>query len=323
MFLLSLFKQTWKVLWRHPSLWVYGMFLAILGQGGMSEVVLRALSTLYSVPRGARLSDILLEKDFWWVSSISVQNIPTLLLKGLGGLLALFGIFLSMAAIPLAVRAMVERRRVLSIQELLRSAAEHVLKVAALFVLSSVVFLLLLAPAVLLLKSVGDPTITVRLGEWTLVALLAAASAMVFFVALYATNAIVLGSYSLLAGIREGWSIFARHWVVSVECGLAFFVFNILAAQFTNTLIRPILTAAYLATLFLVGHGHTTAAHVTFIIVDVVFVTLVWVLLVSLYAAFQTIFWSLLYLQLSVRMAPKSRLHIFTEPKSIPRAANA
>ncbi len=323
MFLLSLFKQSWKVLWRHPSLWVYGMFLAILGQGGMSEVVLRAISTLYSVPRGAGLSDILLEKDFWWVSGFSRQDIPLVLLKGVGGALALVGIFLAMAAIPLAVRSVIERRRAMPVKDLLGAAAQHAFKVGTLFVCSSIVFLLLLLPAVLLLRSVGEPTATARLGEWTLVVVLAAASAMVFFVALYATNAIVLGSLSLQDGIRQGWSVFARHWIVSIECGLAFFIFNVLAAQVTDTLIRPILAVSYLATLFLVGQGHTTAAYITFVLVGVVFVTLVWVLLVSLYAAFQTIFWSTLYLQLSTRMAPKPRLHIFTELKSAPRAVSA
>lgn len=312
MLLLSLFHQTWKVLWKNPSLWVFGLFLAILGQGGVSEVVLRAISTFYRSPRGAQVFDVVLERDFWMIGSFTSADLPMTLLKGVGGLVALAGILLSMVAIPLAVVALEKRHRMPKIPELIRDALAHVWKVFGVFILSSAAFILLLIPLVFVLRASTDPSVGVNVGSGMLVALLAGASAIVFFLALYATNAIVFGRLSLGQGIANAASIFRRHWVMSIECGLVFFVLNILAAQVTDALIRPILAIAYLSTLFLVGQGYPTAAYVLFILLGVVLVTIVWVLLVSFYAAFQTIFWTVLYRRLSTRMALPSRLHLFT-----------
>ncbi|GEM_PF-3638668 len=320
MLLLSLFHQTWKVLWKNPALWVFGLFLAILGQGGVSEVVLRAISTFYRSPRGAQVFDVVLERDFWMIGSFTRADLPMTLLKGVGGLVALVGILLSMAAIPLAVVALEKRRRALKIPELLRDALANFWKVFGVFILSSAAFILLLVPLVLVLRASTDPSIRANVGSGMLVALLAGASAVVFFLALYATNAIVLGGLSLGHGIANAWNIFRRHWVMSVECGLVFFLLNILAAQVTDALIRPILAIAYLLTLFLIGRGYSTVAYVMFILLGVVLVTIVWVLLVSFYAAFQTIFWTVLYRQLSIRMTFPSRLHLFTALKGAPQA---
>ncbi len=326
-----LLRQSWAVLWKNPSLWFFGLFLAVLGQGGPSLVFLRPVGALRGIAQGVPLLDLVFGEEFWWVGSDMLFQFlrhptdATLLLpvavKALAGLVMFVGIVFSMSAVPLAARAVAERKRIPQVWELVGLAKPHVRGIATVFILSSILFVVALLPLSLFARVMGVSPSALLALKTLAFALIAVVSLVIFFVALYATNAIVLRCRSFPEAVREGWETFRRHWIVSIEFGVLFYFITVLVAQFINAVVTPIVQFSSVTKIFLGVRGYETLADVVFIALQVYVPAVVSVLLLIVFAVFQSAFWALLYLYLTGRALPKRRVHFFSPLRIETKAA--
>lgn len=318
----NLFRNSWSVLWKNPSLWIFGLFLAFLGQGGASEVVLRLMTAAYEAPQEARVRDLIVKKEFWQHGGIvrMVRHyfnpsepivLVTMLLTTLVVLVVLIGIVYAMAAVPIATRSFIERKKKISILEAFSSSRSAFFGVATIFLLSSAMFSFLLEIIVFIVRRSDGVGFWQGVGSGALFVVVAVASVVVFFLALYATNVIALRKTSFRSALLEAWRIVARQWMVSIEFGILFALLNVLAALCIAWFMIPFMWPSLLLSSVLAKGGFVVAGRMM-LIVGVFIVTLVGAFVQALYATFQTAFWTLLYLALSGRAAPKRRLHMFS-----------
>ncbi len=327
--LFYLLRGSWGATWKNPRLWLFGFFLAVLGQGGASAVFLRPAETLSATSQGVPLLDVFFGNEFWWVGSGTLVEflhhpsnpalLTPILVRVIAGVFVFVAIVISMAAVPMATRTIIERRRQLSFGQLIAESRKYFWNIAAVFLLSSFTFVLLLSPIALLsghttlLRSAGG------LPTFLTFFLVAAASVSVFFVALYATNAIVLRAKGVRDAIKEAWEIFAAHWIASVEFGAIFYLLTVVMAHLIDSVVLPIARFSIVSKIYLAVHGYTNLAEFTYFAFEVLLPVIISGLFLALFAVFQSAFWSLLYLHLSGKSPSKTRVHFFSPWKAEPK----
>ena len=302
-------RQAWKITWRNKFLWFFGFFVALWGNSGAYELI-------FSTPE--RLS---WQKDFW----LSLQNSLTagsflIFLKSLPGLISqvdsltlliililgsliilLFLIWLSVISIGAIIQAVtqINKRRQITFHAAMRSGRQVWGRILSIFILAKLAIGLLFVflSLYLIYFTPRSETIGLTFALVTTVVFIAF-SLIVYFLAIYAVNSVVLEKTHLVEAIYRGWSTFRRAPLISLEMALLLLLIN-LALAIVLLLIGTIviLPLLQLFDVFILIN-FVTVFYVFFFLITLTLLAL-FILLSAGFAVFQLACWTTLYQEIN------------------------
>ncbi len=232
-------RDAWSVTWRHPALWIFGAFALFMGQSQFFY----SLGGLFKITSlGTSAATIASQSREWFLPVISpnswLQVFFGLIISF--GCIALLGIFSFMVVQAqgaiMSAGDFVFRKRLYSFKASWHAALEHFWSVLGLLIIK-VIAAALIATGIYSIQNVVG---TVPHAWWPKFlfifgfVVLALADIMVTFIALYATCYIVLEKQRISSAINHACSLFARHWLASIEIGVIFLVANVVMAFVAN-----------------------------------------------------------------------------------------
>lgn len=293
------------ITWRNKFLWFLGFFVALLGNGGAYEIILKSVdrSVLKALLGGGEVPSIISAlaklKDLV-LRSASVKPVLefVLVIVLLIILAALYFLFSSaaMTATILAVKKL--RHGKIGLLEALRESLPHLPHVFGINVLTKILIALLVAMSAwplgwLFLKS--------RLAFGAIYVLvfvvMMALGLVISFISIYAACNSVFGANHIFSAFREAWHIFRKNAIISIEMALLLFFLN-LAVSIVLLAVLVSIGGIFGLILTLLS---ATKLNIVFWIVTalgVLFFTALLVLTGSFFGAFQLASWTILYTKL-------------------------
>jgi len=319
----NIFSQAMKITWRYKYLWFFGLFAALLGNGGELELILRRFDGTVEQGLFPGLQSLLSTGLF---SRNTLFNI-----KGLAARdpLSLF-FLLSVILLVLALAAFLIWMIIVSQAALVNNTAKiklgkrHTFKEglslgikkfipvfslnALLKIIIYTVFVLLSLPVIASLNS----------ASFNATSLMFVISFIVFipiaivlsFIIKYAVAYTVIKDENCLLAIKSGWQLFLKNWLISLEMAFLLFVINFLVGL---ALILGLLVLA-VPFVFLVIALSKLALVVNlwlFIVVAVALYIVVLVFVGSMLATFQIASWTSLFLELVSRGGTSKLTRLF------------
>ncbi|MDP2709347.1 MAG: hypothetical protein Q8O93_04900 [bacterium] len=247
----TILKQSWQLTWRNKYLWIFGVFAALLGNGGELEILFNNIganpgqalfpSWHRAIPSGLfsgqTLSNIglLLKQDTF--------NIILLLLACLI-MLAVF-IFLvwlvvvSQAALVNNSAALINQKKV-AFKDGLNAGILNFWPVLALnIILKAAVYILMALIALPLILSGGN--FAANIFYAVALVIMVPVAIVMSFIMKYAIAYVVINGSGIFEAIKRSWLLFGRNWLISFEMAVILFLINLLAGL---VIILVVLTLA-------------------------------------------------------------------------------
>lgn len=228
-------RDAWSVTWRHPALWIFGAFALFMGQSQFFY----SLGGLFKITSlGTAAAEIASQSRDWFLPVVSpnswVQVVIGLVIAF--ALVALVGVFSflvvqSQGAI-MSAGDFVFRKRLYSFKASWHAALEHFWAVLGVLILK-VVTAAFIAGGIYVIQDVVARTPDAWWPKVLFIVgfvILALLDILVTFVALYATCFIVLEKQRVGSALKHAVSLFARHWLASIEIGVIFLIANVVMA---------------------------------------------------------------------------------------------
>lgn len=301
-------SRSWRLVWDHKLVWVYGLFAAFLGQLGILELLVNVgyASTSYalypswlSIPKFWRLQDFaplwrLPPDQFVWALFLFVM------LAGLALVMLFVSLISQGALIKSAAQSAKGGGFFPRIGKAWHAGVAHVwrlffiqvFKKCALLLLTVVVGWATLNAAVEATTSVGD--VLVFFGVFLLAILVGLA---VSFLAVYAACYVVVEEFPLFQAVAAAWKLFMGHSLVSIEVGLIVLLLNVLV----GALAVVGLFVSFLPSIFLWAIAAATlnsALFVTAFGIGAVLFTLCIFFLGAVLTAYTTATWTYLFMKM-------------------------
>jgi len=233
----NILKQAWTLTWRNKYLWWFGVFAALLGNGGELEVIFNNSGDPGGAmfPSWQRISStgVFSPQTFTNVGNLfkhDTLNIIALLIVGLIVLaIFLFIVWLVIVSQAALVNnsAAIFKQKKNSFQDGWLSGRVNFWPVFSINVLSKVIIYILLAV-------VGLPMIywgaNFGVGLFYVLALVIMVPVVIIisFIAKYAVAYAVINKYKIGLAIGQSWQLFKENWLISFEMAVILFFINLL-----------------------------------------------------------------------------------------------
>lgn len=232
-------KKSLNICWKNKWLWFYGFFASALGSGLAYEVFWKSFSNLGVVGEnsGSYLPQIFGKISFF--ESFRVWGLPwSIILTGLVlviiCLAVVFVAVVSYGALIYAVKKISKGKA--EFKESLKAGLKnfwYILGYAAFGkIITYVLIFIASLPLGWYLASGGILAFTVY---FLIFIVTVAASLVVTFLTVYASAGRVVLGEDFWESIKNGFAVFKRHWLVSLEMTVALFLLNIAAAMLLAT----------------------------------------------------------------------------------------
>jgi len=298
-----LLKDAAIITWKQKYFWLLGFFLALGGQSGVYDVLLRNWNNWLG--HGLTLAAGPLNWPRIPAVSLGTTTLPPglIILSLLMVLIAALVIFMgvvSLGGVIWGTRQIARGKRAPLRDAWAKglSAFWPLLLVAALsYVLLNVIFIAIAGPTVLLATHNTASNILVFIAGYAIFLPLGLAVA---FGSFYASCGVVIEGHGVPDAFAHAWHLFRRNIVLSLELGLALFVFSILFSL-TSIVASAVIMFPFLiglAIAFLAG-AYTTA--LVFLVLAAVIFVIVTVVAGSYLMSYQIVAWTLLYQKISDR----------------------
>ncbi len=228
-------RFSWRLVWEHKLLWVFGLFAAFLGHMGMTEIVGKVLSVSESYSSFGPVDLLLSIFSLPSLVSFSFQEwtayIWLLLLLGI----VFFGIF-AIAVISQGVLIHVvaqhpvvsKKQGIVNIDHAWHAGVSHFWKLLLLHILKRGTILVL---TVLVGIATANAVVSSSLVDTSIFLGILLLSLAIGFVlsslVIYAAGYVVIEEYPIKKAIIEAWYLFKEHWFVSLEVGLLMTLLNV------------------------------------------------------------------------------------------------
>lgn len=273
----SLYRQSlqhaWQLTRKHPMLWVFGLFAALLGQMGIMEL----LSRVYYATQGAGVASgvsflpvVIQEAASFRHYALSLSGWVWLLwliliLSGLGAALLIAAVASQGALIHATAQSVGKRgKNHLDTNRAWHAGVTHFWRLVGVNAVRCVV--LALSAAMVTGAAYGalmDATLPYLLFFLLVFVVATLLALVVSFLTIYAAGYVVIEEYGFFRALQAAWQLFVHHWAVSIEVGLIVLVLNVamiglaffglLLFFFPAVLIWVLAVALLNYTLFLVG----------------------------------------------------------------------
>lgn len=235
-----IFRRAWEITKQNRFLWLFGLFAALAGNGGVYEILIKGFERIVSeggtVPQSSwawitgilsspRLEDIYVRSPLFvsllWVLFFAI-------LAALGFLIWL--IITSRGGLIASVKKIASRKKT-NMREGWAEGKKYFWPVLGLNVLSKALIfgllILITIPAMLYLTGQGR-----NVGSNLLLYILAfvvftALALFISFMAVYASCFVVIGSKTFVEAIRASWKMFIKNWLISIEMAILLFLITI------------------------------------------------------------------------------------------------
>lgn len=296
---------SWRFLWEHKILWIFGLFAAFLGQMGITEFVGNILRS------GNRYSTVGLVDIF-----SSLFALPSIVHFSFTGwalygwlLIVLLVIFLGIGIVAIIsqgalVHAVAQSGRKkdpvhrihvgaawhAGIHHFWRIAFVHIVK--KLFVILFTCLVGFASATVVITGLLFDQILFILLFLFTV-----GIGIILYSLAVYAVGYIVVEEYGVIPAIRAAWKLFVDHWLVSLEIGCLLLLLNVflLFLIFFGFLIVSF-HGAFVWVFSLLLHSPEIIRSLLFLETFVLFVFIIF--LGSTFTVFSTALWTHLFMHM-------------------------
>ncbi len=222
--------EAWRLTWERKSLWVFGIFAALISTGGVVDVV---LTSFKKIEQGGTLLTQLMNSSYigYELASQYIQQLTLLgpdraksliIFATLVGVLLVVMATLSQGALILGLQAK-KREDPYSLKQ---EAQKHFWSLFVLAALNKTMTLILLLLMTLPLFFFYIQTSTKSaLLFFFLTSLLIPVLTVLNIIYLFALMDVVDGNNHPLDAIGRGWNLFRHHWLATLEYGLILFLF--------------------------------------------------------------------------------------------------
>lgn len=303
----NILKQGWKLTWRNKYLWVFGIFAALLGNGGELEILFNNLGgdpgqTLF--PSWQRIAST---GVFSWQTYANIGNLfrddtlnMMILLVVALIVLAVF-IFLvwlvivSQAAIVASSAAIIKQKHN-TLRDGLKAGMLNFWPVLVLnIIIKAVVYILLIAISLPVIFSPNSWNANLI---YVLAMMIAVPVAVILsFIMKYAIAYVIIYKSKTGQALKQAWQLFKANWLISLEMAVILFFINLLIG------LAVILAILALAVPFLflgLIFYYTLATVGSWLVAALAFVcfSLIVVVIGSALSVFQIAAWTSLFLEL-------------------------
>jgi len=309
----NILKSAWENTWKHKYLWFFGLFAALLGNGGELEVFFRSFNDRLNNGFLAELKDF---SAIGFFSMHTLRNIGRLMMEDtgtmllvifilsliliLGGFLVWLVISSQIALVNNSANAKLGKKH--DIQIGLDSALKNFWPVLSLNliikIVSYILFGLLTVPIAISLMR-GD------MFSYSVLFILLYIVLIPFilffsFIIKYAIAYTIIKEENFYEALKSGWSLFNKNILISIEMAIILFFINLLSA-FALVLIFLVLAVPlfFVITLFSGAFAHVNLFFIIFgaIILFIIFTAFIGAIL----ATFQISSWTYLFIELETK----------------------
>lgn len=238
-----IFKKAWEITKQNRFLWIFGLFAALAGNGGIYEILVKGFGRIVSEGE----VNLVTSKWMWLTEFLSFPRLEDLYVRSplfVSLLWVLF--FVILAALAFLIWIIVTSRGALvsSVKKIasrkkttLRAGwadgKKYFWPVLGLNLLSKALtfglLILITIPAMLYLTGQGG-NIGLNLFLYILAFVVFTSLALfISFMAVYATCFVVIEGKGLVESIRLSWKMFIKNWLISIEMALLLFGITIAA----------------------------------------------------------------------------------------------
>lgn len=306
----NILGRAWEISRRNKYLWFFGLFAALLGNGGEYEILVRGLSgetggAVLPAWQSIAGTGIFSPDVFSNISNLMKTDPVSLLMLGFIGLvilaLAAFLIWLSVscqAALVNNAAGYLSGKKG-DWQSGITAGKNNFLPVFGLNILNKLIVLIafVLVGLPIILTAARSGSILVNLLYIILFVVFMAVTLSVSFIIKYAIAYVVIKRNKIAESVKLGWQLFAKNWLVSIEMAFILFFINFLAGLATILAVFimaiPFLFSAVLFYKLAAAAGFWIVVTLAFILM----LALV-VLVGAVLAVFQISSWTALFVEL-------------------------
>lgn len=324
----EILKRSWNISWKNKSLWFFGFFASIISFGAE----LKIFSKAFSQESGLKtINDIGLFIKTGIFSREALQNISHLMRTETSTMLLLFLYLLVILAMTiffiwLATSSQIaiidaikkinkEGQQKISIKEQLKKSKNKfwpVLGMNALIwlIINGITLLISLLLVVILIQNKTYLTLLYGLLFIIFIPIIL----FISFVIKYAIAYIVIDGKKVSSALKNGWIMFKKNWLISIEMAITLFFINILAmlvVSFISFLIFILFSGIAVTTAIFVFSSQ--AFFWTLIAIAIIIALIIIALSGAIINTFQISAWTELFMKLKENKASSKLERIFKE----------
>ena len=321
----NILKSSWKNTWRNKYLWFFGLFAALIGNSGELEIFFRSFNDrmeggFFAWFKGIASTGIFSVEALKNIGRLMVEDTGTMLLLlftlllvlALGGFLIWLTVASQIAIVNNTANEKLGKKH--NIQIGLKAAAKSFWSVLGLNIFvklfSYILFGALTIPIVLSLFNQGV------LGYGFLFVLLYIVFIplilFVSFIIKYAIAYSVIKNEGFLESLKNGWNLFMKNFLVSIEMTLLLFFINFFVA-FILILVFLVLAVPFVF-IFAVFSSILTYINLMFVFIGAILLFIVFTAFAgSILATFQISAWTYLFIELETKGGISKVKRIFSK----------
>lgn len=309
----SILAKAWHHTMLYPSLWIFGLFVAVVfGNGGELDRYLRYMNNIVAPTSPFNIT-------FWTEQKWSVIASQLITKVNAGDTTTL--VFLSLATVAVCV---VAAMMMISVGALITAAHKQAHTFAEIFQAgiqhaAQLFFLHVGAYLILAICTISLTASVLLLGVHSIQQtqfIIVFVSSVLFvpivlilsFIVRYAANYIVLYNDHLAVAVKKAWQLFRRHWLITVEMSIVMFVSLLLM----NLAVLVACFAIAAPFLYVVTAQTNLQAQATSIslVGGVVYISVV-ILVGAILSVWQTTVWTILFQRLQTEQPDSTLLRLF------------
>lgn len=304
----SILKQAWAIVWKHKYLWFFGLFASLAVAGGSMEYQFLSDSLNQGLIGSSyqNLSSILVLGNFCHQISLGIINLFSqnivfilnaftilLLFLLLVSLIVWLAISCQAALVDNAKQILTTKKKnpVFNFRDGLTHGSSHFWSVFGLNILIKALicsaYFIASLPLLFLVSSDNYIFVIVYTILFTI---FVPAAVSLSLIIKYAISYCVLEDYSLVKSIKNGWKLFKKNWLISLEVALLLFFISFLAS---------FVALAILFVLFFPIFWLSISFSIVWLSIVILILGLIFIIAFgSMMTSFQITAWTNLYLQL-------------------------
>lgn len=317
-------REALSISWKHKYLWFFGLFAALLGNGGELDIVFSIKDTI-----SGNSAALLQLREMFHSGEGSWNNVLSALQQNMGAaivatlIILILLVFIAWLVLTsqgalIHAAAMISKKKNGNFEASARAGQQFLKPMFILNVIYKGVIYGLLVGFVASVLSVmtGDllPALPVVIAFIILVPL----NIVFGFVVRYAMCFVVLQGKRTGEGLREGWKLFTANWLISIEMAILLLLLNVLVG-FGILVGVGIIAVPFLVLFFIFAMIGFAPLTNTILALTLVAILTFAFSFAALFSTFQWTSWTLLFGKL-VQGKAESKIHRIAEAYSSPNA---
>jgi len=306
----TIVSQAWKSTWHNKYLWFFGLFAALLGNGGELEIIFRGFDDNLSEGLIPSLWGLAQTGIFSKTALVNITHLaakePFSVIATLGVLfiLLMLGIFVAWLAIVSQVGLVNNAARITTgkrhdIKDGIEAGIKRFWPIFGLnVILKGLIYLFFALLSIPVIASASKAYFSANSFLFVLAFLLFVPVAITLsFIVKYAICFSVIKGESFIKSIKLGWQLFAKNWIISIEMAFLLFFINFMVG--ICLVIFFLVMAVPFLFILIVFTKLALFVNFWFVVVSASIILIVVVAFVgSILAAFQISSWTGLFIEL-------------------------